>query len=240
MKKPAREGDEKPAHTDASNGEFSKLEHQYDNASIEERDRLHPDFIRAIHKKRPGLAEETWRALRNGDGLNVTLRHSMKRVLDRHDLSVGRKTNAREDADAAMWLIDELRREDLEPKEMRGHGYELATRTLFIGLRAGLSPEELEKIELHAEIGRKVVSGGKRGGTKSGKTRSRENKPWAAHATELAQVIYAELPGASDEDIAVEIKTRWKLEEVYPPTVRTLATFVLELREGGKLPKRAQ
>ena len=113
MKKPAGEDDEKPAHTAAPKDEFNKLEQQYDSASIEERDRLHPDFFQAIRRKHPGLVEETWRALRNGDSLKATLRHSMKRLLDRHDLSVGRKTNAREDADAAMWLLGELLRRTL-------------------------------------------------------------------------------------------------------------------------------
>ena len=129
--------------------EFGKLERQYDSASIEERDRLHPHFIRALRKKHPGLLEKTWRALRNGDGLKVTLRHSMKRVLDRHDLSAGRKTNAREDADAAMWLIDELQRNDLKPKTMRGHGYELATRILK------MEDGKLTGIQTNGDAGRK-------------------------------------------------------------------------------------
>ena len=107
MKKPAGEGDEKRAHTEGLEREFSELEQQYDNASIEERDRLHPDFIQAIRKNHPGLVEETWRALRNGDSLKATLRYSMKGTLDRPDLSVGRKTNAQEDADAALWLLGE-------------------------------------------------------------------------------------------------------------------------------------
>ena len=77
------------------------------------------------------------------------------------------------------------------------------------------------------------------GGKKSGKVRARENKPWAPHATELAQVIYSELPDPSDEDVALEIKTRWKLERPVPPGVRTLMRFVSELPKPGKLPKRA-
>jgi hypothetical protein len=60
------------------------------------------------------------------------------------------------------------------------------------------------------------------------------------HATELAQVIYSELDDPSDEDVAVEIKTRWKLEHLPPPSVRTLVRFMSELREANKLPKRAK
>jgi hypothetical protein len=239
MKKPAvGEIDKLGALTNEP--QMRALMDKYDAASPDERERLHPDLIRAIREKFPGFVEEYELAFRNGNYLKAMFDQCMERVLARPDLSAGRKTNAQEDADAFVFVFTELQREDLGPKEMKELAYELSTRALFTGLRAGLSPEEVEKIELHAEIGRKVVSGGKTGGTNSGKTRSRENKPWAPHATELAQVIYAELPGASDEDFAVEIKTRWKLEEVSPPTVRTLATFVSELREGGKLPKRAQ
>jgi hypothetical protein len=163
----------------------------------------------------------------------------MERVLARPDLSASRKRNAQEDAAGFMFVFDELEREDLGPKEMKELAFELATRALFTGLRAGLSPEEAEKIELHAEIGRKVVTGGRTGGKESGKTRRRENKPWAQPATDLAKVICAELPDRSNETVAVEIVSRWKLQRP-PPGVRWLETFVSELRKAGTLPKRAK
>jgi hypothetical protein len=100
---------------------------------------------------------------------------------------------------------------------------------------ARLGLEEAEKRKRRA-----MSEGGRKGGKKSGQTRSRENKPWYAHATELAQVYYSEFPDASDENIAVEIVSRWKLEETLPPGVRTLETFVADLRRDGKLPKRAK
>jgi hypothetical protein len=202
MKKSARAGDEKPAHTQGPKDEFSKLERQYDRASIEERDRLHPDFIRAIRKKLPGLVEETWRALRNGDGLKVTLRHAMKRVLDRNDLSMGRKTNAREDADAAMWLIDELQREHLKPKKMRGHGYELATRTLFVGLRAGLSLAEAE--ELRAKH---LTEHQRKAGAKSGE--SRRDKLWREFAKNETVRMRKANRTLTPTDIAKKIENNW-------------------------------
>jgi hypothetical protein len=215
MKKPRGESHKPRAHTEGPD-EFSKLEQQYDSASIEERDRLHPDFIQAIRKKHPGLVEETWRALRSGDSLKATLRHSMKRVLDRHDLSVDRKTNAREDADAAMWVFDELQRQDLEPKEMRGHAYELATRTLFIGLRAGLRPEEVEV--LHARF----MSDRQR---ELGQTPKKE-RPRRAHAKELAGEIVKENPGFSYAEIVEAIPNRWRLENVPCLTPRWLTELV--------------
>jgi hypothetical protein len=112
--------------------------------------------------------------------------------------------------------------------------FKLALVAQEMEMIARLGLEEAERRKLRA-----MSEGGHKGGTKSGKTRSRENKPWAPHATELAQNIYSELPDASDEDVAVEIKTRWKLEDPLPPTMRTLERFMPDLREAGKLPKRA-
>lgn len=219
--------------------EFNKLQQQYFDATPDERERLWPDLIRMIREASPGFLETFEQAFRNGDYLKAIFDQCMERVLARPDLSAGRRTNAQEDADAFFFVFTELQREDLGPKEMKELAYELTTRALFTGLRAGLSPEEVEKIELHAEIGRKVVSGGKRGGTKSGEARSGENRPWVPHATELAQVICSERD-ASDEVVAVEIVTRWRLEKPLPPGMRTLETFVSELRKAGTLPKRAK
>ena len=226
MKKPACEGDEKPAHTAEPKDEFSKLEQQYDSASIEDRDRLHPDFIQAIRRKHPGFVEETWQALRNGDSLKATLHHSMKRVLDRPDLSVGRKTNAREDAEAAMWLFGELLREDLEPKDIRGHGYELATRTLFIGLRAGLSTEEVDALQARFMSDRQ---------RKLGKTPKGE-KPGVAHAKELACEIAKENSQLSSAEIAEEIPNRWRLKGVACPKPEWLVRLVRKWRRNGAIP----
>jgi hypothetical protein len=55
MKKPVGGESDKPrALTEEPKDEFRKLEQQYDNASIEERDRLWPPFIRAVREKYPG------------------------------------------------------------------------------------------------------------------------------------------------------------------------------------------
>jgi hypothetical protein len=226
--KPAGEGDENPTHTAGLKDEFSELEQQYDSASIEERDRRHPNFIRAIREKYPGLEEETWRALRNDESLKATLHYSMKRLLDRHDLSAGRKINAREDADAAMWLIDELLRADLEPKEMIGHAYELAARFLFIGLRAGLSPEEVDALQARRMSDRQ---------RKLGKT-PKKPKPWRAYAGMLLALIPEKdraLPidrvGGKLWDLwAAEVPAQWTGAKPSRPSFRSLTSFVSNLR----------
>lgn len=237
MKKPVGGESDKPrAHTEESKDEFRKLEQQYDNASIEERDRLWPPFIREVREKHPGLVEETWRALRNGDSLKAMLRQAMKRVLDKDDLSIGRKTNAREDADSAMWLFDELQREDLGPKKMRGHAYELATRTLFIGLRGGLTPGEVES--LHA----KFMSDRQR---RLGETPKKE-KPWRPYARMLALKIPEKDRTLSDGKLGGILWDMWTKEklaewtEVKParPSFETLMDFVGKLRTDGAYPPR--
>jgi hypothetical protein len=235
MKKRRGESHKPRAHTEGSKVESSKLEQQYDSASIEERDRLHPDFIQAIRKKHPGLVEETWRALRNGDSLKATLRHSMERVLDRHDLSVARKTNAREDADAAMWVFDELQRQDLEPREMRGHAYELATRTLFIGLRAGLSPEEVEGLRARFMSDRQRTLG----------NTPKKEKPWMRYARMLARKIPEKDRTLWNSTLASKLWDMWteakpaEWTETKPPRPKswdTIVNFVGKLRGDGTLP----
>ena len=217
MKKPVGgESDRPRTLTEEPNDEFRKLEQQYDNASIEERDRLWPSFIRAVREKYPGRMKESWQALRNGVSLKAALRQAMKRVLDRNDLSVGRKTNAREDADAAMWVFDELQRQDLEPKEMRGHAYELATRTLFIGLRAGLRPGEVEGLYARFMSDRQRTFG----------NTSKKERPQRVHAKELAGEIVKENPGVSYAEIVEEIPNRWRLENVDCFSPRWLAELV--------------
>jgi hypothetical protein len=164
--------------------------------------------------------------LRSDVSLKAALRHAMKRLLDRHDLSFARKTNAREDADAAMWLIDELLREDLEPKEMSGHAYELATRFLLIGLRAGLSPEEVDALRAKSMADRQR----KLGNTPKGE------KPGIAHAKELACEIAKESSELSSIEIAEEIPTRWRLKGVPCPKPDWLARLVRKWRRNGDIP----
>jgi hypothetical protein len=208
--------------------EFDKLQQQYDNASIGERERLWPHFIRAIRDRYPGFLEEYERAFRNGEYLKAMFDGCMKRVLTRHDLSAGRKTNAQEDATAFMWAFKELQREDLGPKEMRELGYELAIRGLFTGLRAGLTPGEVEG--LHARF----MSDRQR---KLGRTPKKE-KPWRAYARMLFALIPEKDRALSNDRVAGKLWGMWAKEtpaewtEAKPtrPSFRTLTSFVGELR----------
>ena len=115
-----------------------------------------------------------------------------------------------------MWVFDELQRQDLEPKEMRGHAYELATRTLFIGLRAGLSLEEVEALYARFMSDRQRTLG----------NTSKKERPRRVHAKELAGEIVKENPGFSYAEIVEEIPNRWRLENVDCFSPRWLAELV--------------
>ena len=78
--------------------ELRALMEKYDAAPPDERERRHPDLIRAIRERVPGFVEEYERAFRNGDSPKAIFSQCMERVLARPDLSGGRKTNAQEDA----------------------------------------------------------------------------------------------------------------------------------------------
>ena len=180
MKKPADSKSDNPE--DPELDEFSKLQQQYDEASIEERERLRPDLIRAIRKIYPGLLEKFERAFRNGDYLKATGRQCMKRVLARADLSAGGKTNAEEDADCRSLS-----------SSMSSSGRTLSRGNEGARVRTGDAdpvhwaagrpqPDEVE--DLHARF----MSDRQR---RLGKTPKRD-KPDVAHAKELACEIAKE------------------------------------------------
>jgi hypothetical protein len=202
--------------------DFDKLQQRYHDATIDERNRLWPDFIPAIRERYPGFLEEVDRKFRNGDYLRAILEECMKRVFARPDLDGGRKANAQEDAAVAMAVFDEFQQADSRWREL---AFELATRTLLTGLRVGLNPDEVENLraEARSELGRK-------GGKASGPGRQAKRSLWTPHATELAMEAYSRDSNASNETIADSISDNWKLKTPKCPGHRTLTEFVSELR----------
>ena len=213
--------------------ELRALMEQYYAASAGEAEPILEAFARKAKALHPDWRETIERSERDGVILRALFIHSLKEARARPDLTER----------------DQLEIMELEAEfVMRSEIFSIAAPVSAVAQGAIRLASVVQKVEMIARLGleeaerrkRRAMSvGGQKGGKKSGKTRSRENKPWAPHATELAQVIYSELPDPSDENIAVEIKTRWKLEDPFPPTVRTLERFMPELREAGKLPKRA-
>jgi hypothetical protein len=208
------------------------LMEQYYAASAGEAEPILEAFGRKADARHPGWRETFERAERDGVILRALFIHSLKEARARPDLTERDQLEIME-LEAEFVMRSEIFSVTAPISAAAGGAIRFASVVQKMTLIASLGPKEAERRKRRA-----LSEGGRRGGKKSGKVRGRENKPWAPHATELAQAIYSELPDPSDEDLAVEIKTRWKLEDPLPPTVRTLERFMPELREAGKLPKR--
>jgi hypothetical protein len=115
----------------------------------------------------------------------------------------------------------------------RGPVYRLVLSALFVGLRASLQTDEVDRLsaQVRSEMGRA-------GGKKSGSVR-KASRPWVLHATRLAIEACKRDPIASHETVAGAISDCWKLADVKCPGIRTLAKFVSDLRSNGQLPHRS-
>jgi hypothetical protein len=214
--------------------ELRALMEQHEAALPAERGPILEAFNEKADALHPGWQETVERAERDGVILRSLFIHSLMEALARPDLTerdqleitqLAREFAMRSRIYSAAAPVSE---------EARG-AIRFASVVQKMTLIATLGPKEAERRRRRA-----MSQGGQKGGKKSSKTRSRENKLWAPHATELAQVIDSEPPELSDDDFASEIKTRWKLESPLPPSMRTLKRFVSDLLKAGKLPKRAK
>jgi hypothetical protein len=233
MKKPAvGETDKLRALTE--DPALRALMERYYAAPLGERDPIVEAFAEKADELHPDWRETVERAERDGVILRALFIHSLKEARARPDLTEHDQLEIME-LEAEFIMRSEIFSVTAPTSAAARGAIRLASVVQKMTLIASLGPKEAERRKRRA-----LSEGGRRGGKKSGKVRARENKPWAPHATELAQVIYSELPDPSDEDVALEIKTRWKLERPVPPGVRTLMRFVSELPKPGKLPKRAK
>jgi hypothetical protein len=76
---------------DANFQEFLKLQKEYAEATMEERERLRPDLERAVEKVLPGFLEAYDTRSANGDYLKDMVDQCMQRVLARPDLAPRQK-----------------------------------------------------------------------------------------------------------------------------------------------------
>jgi hypothetical protein len=212
------------------NPELRALMERYDAASPDKRAPILKGFIEKASALHPDWRETTERSRREGLVLRALFIHSLQDARARPNLSAFEQRK-----------IKNLEAEFVGPFDaflavspaVREAAFRLASATQQMEMIARFGLEEAEKRKRRA-----ISEGGRKGGKNRWEGRTGENRPWVPHATELAHVIYSEFPGASDQEIAVEIKTRWKLDCPLPPTVRTLEKFVSELRP--LLPKRAK
>ena len=212
--------------------ELRALMEQHCAASAGEAEPILKAFAAKADELHPEWRETVERAERDGVILRALFIHALKEARARPDLT-----------ERDPLEIMELEAEFLMHSEI----FSLTAPISVAAQGAIRLASVVQKMEMIARLGlenaekrkrRAMSEGGRKGGKQSGKAR-KENRPWVAHATELAQAIFSKLPKASDEDVALEIHNRWKLE--YPPTpsVRTLLRFFNELREAGTLPKQA-
>jgi hypothetical protein len=223
MKKPAV-GETDKLRVLTEDPELRTLMEQYYSAPAGEREPILEAFNEKAEELHPDWRETVERAKRDGVMLRALFIHTLKEARARRDLTEFEQFKIKNLEAEFVTIFDTL--SVASPDAERAVKLALAVQEMEMIARLGL--EEAERRKLRA-----MSEGGQKGGIKSGKTRGRENKPWAPHATELARVIYSELPDPSDEDVAVEIKTRWKLEDLPPPSVRTLVRFMPELRPAG-------
>jgi hypothetical protein len=230
-KPPVGESDKLRALTE--DPELRALMEQYYAAPPGEGEQILEAFAKKAAALHPDWRQTIQRSKRDGVLLRAFFIHSLKEARARPDITEVERLKIME-LEAEFVMHSNIFSASAPVSAAAQGAIRLASAAQEMEMIARLGVEEAERRKRRA-----ISKGGQKGGKKSGKVRGRENKPWAPHATELAQVIYSELSDPPDEEVAVEIKTRWKLEHLLPPSVRTLLRFIPELRQAGKLPKRA-
>jgi hypothetical protein len=206
--------------------EFNELQQQYFDATPDERERLWPDFIRAISKASPGLLEAYEIGSANGDYLMIVFVQCMKRVLARSDLAPDRKTNAMEDAANFMALFDALKQ--LPPK-VAALAFAMAETTLFTGLRAGLTPDEVDELQA-----RFTTEHQRKRGVKSGDVR--RDKAWREFAKEAALRLHEANGALTLTDIARKVENKWEPEKFEKVELQQLFKYLSDRVDKGELP----
>jgi hypothetical protein len=213
--------------------ELRALMEQYYAASAGKAEPILKAFAAKADELHPEWRETVEHAERDGVILRALFVHALKEARARPNLTERDQLEIME-LEAEFFMRFEIFSVTAPLSAAAGGAIRLASVVQKVEMIARHGVKEAEKRKRHA-----MSEGGRKGGENSGKAR-RENRPWVPHATELMQVIYSKLPGASGGDVAVEIKTQWKLETPLAPTVRTLEKFVSEFRKAGTLPKRAK
>ena len=233
MKKPTKpdESDESEEKRGRSQ-DFLKLQQQYHDGTIDERNRLWPNFIRVIRETYPGFVEELEHKFRTGDYLMAMFGQCMKRVLARPDLNAARKTNAQEDAAVFFAVLDELNQADPRSREL---AVELAIRALFTGLRAGLSPREIEELQRDARS-----ETGRPGGKASTKTRHEKAETWKKWVTDQAPSMRGKHPTFAQEDLADKLIALALTKKVDVPDRSAVVKHLSALERTGQLSERTR
>jgi hypothetical protein len=202
-------------------------------APFDDRDALTTEFAQEFQRRDPETAAKLKRWGGDGWFLWRACEIALESALVRTDLTADEKRKTLSDG----WHCVAALKAAVSP-ESHGHlpsriAIDFAFSALLLGLRAGLSPEEIEKIRAS-----QASDMGRSGGVKSAETRKRETSPWGNHASEIAARVRAEQPKAGQGKVADLIMERWKLKEDYP-SHRTLVRFISELEKDGTIPPRS-
>ena len=111
---------------------------------------------------------------------------------------------------------------------------EFAWSTFWIGLRAGLTPEEIERLRVEWFRSRQRASAVGRV-----KQRREASLGWKVHAKEIIKRVRDKNPEASQEKVAEKVLETWHAADVDPPGFRTLVSYVAELEREREIPQRA-
>ena len=190
------------------------------------------ELLRQLGRDSPALKDKirSWR--QRGWLLWRAVEGALSAAVERNDISEDEKTEARQEAhkvSAAIEVISE------HPSGLvsRQLAFDLATNSIFVGLRAGLTPEQLEKFRQQWFSAQQRARG-----KRSGENR-RSERPWPPHAKERAHHFRTKHKSWSRPRIANAILSEWQsTSQIANPSYDQLLDYVKELELSGELPLR--
>jgi hypothetical protein len=200
-------------------------------ASYSDRDDLVRRFAEDLRESNPKLADNVRKWTQDGSILAGAYFSILELAHERADLGEGDKVEALDDARDFAALLQTFRgaAHGLVHREL---AFRLAMNALFAGLRAGVTPEQIQKMHERWFATKQQLSG-----KRSGESR-RRNRHWVTHAAKLAKEIRAKDPSSSQDDVASEITFGWKIREIKVPGHRQLVRLISELERSEELPTR--
>ena len=216
--------------------ELRALMEQYYAASAGEREPILEAFAAKADELHPDWRETVERAERDGVILRALFIHALKEARARPDLTERDQFEIMDAGGGVCHALRDIFRHCPLSAAARG-AIRLVSVVQKMEMIARLGLEEAEKRKRRA-----MSDGGRKGGKKSGE--AREGKQALGPPRDRAQASYLfSAPWASDGDVALEIKTRWKLETPLPlpcgrsrsscPNFASRELFRSERSEGG-------
>jgi hypothetical protein len=214
--------------TGADRDELQRLQEQYLQASVNDRDRLLPTLIQKLRDAYPRAVEAIETTVRDGSFLLAMFKHSLKSALVRRDLDERRRANTIEDARDFYRAYSEISTAS-NGLCTRESAVDLATNALFVGLTAGLDPDEIEKLreQFMSERQRQVAEKG---------VEARRNKEWRKFAKDEALRLHSINPLLTLTDITEKIIKAWEPLKFEKVKQQQLFRYLSRLLDKGELP----